>query len=148
MNKVKRYLRDALEKVLARFYEGPEPPERIGETVILFRVLNPGADAEAWARFAIMHAEDCYRAGFVRGVERTERNPEAMPAELADAMERARHDWSLAASSPEMARVLAEVRNPYDPLDGVPEERRAEFFDELGAWYGTHRVVIVPEYKG
>lgn len=147
MNKIKRALRDALERVLARFYEGPEPPVRIGETVTIFRVMNPEADAEAWARFAALHAEDCYRAGFVRGIERAERDPNKMPPELAEAMEKARHDWSLAESSPDMARVLAEVRNPYDPLDGVPEAKRAEFFDELGVWYGTHRVVIVPEDK-
>jgi hypothetical protein len=144
MNRFERFVRDALEKLLKRFHEGPEPPPRLRETVILWRVLNPEATIDAWEKFAISQAEDAYRCGFVRGLERNLRNPEAMPPEVADAIERARHDWSIVQSE-EMRRVIEERVNPFDPLDGVPMEKRAEFFDEIGAYYGTHRVVVIPD---
>jgi hypothetical protein len=92
-----RWFRNAYEKLFGKFFEGPQPPARLGEIVIVFANKYPAATRDDWVRFATEHANECYRSGWVRGYERGERDPDerdiiaqARPEVLADALE---HDW-------------------------------------------------------
>lgn len=76
MTPVVRWFRNLREKLFGKFYEGPEPPERIGEIVIVYANTFPAATRADWVRFAADHAREAYRAGYVRGVEYIERDPE------------------------------------------------------------------------
>lgn len=126
--KLRARLRKMVERVLGRFYEGPEPSDRYAEQVFAFRRFYPRATAEEWASFASNLASNAYRDGYVRGFEWKERrldersddDPELIAA-------RARHEWERAESE----RVRLALQAP-DPLDGVSEEHKAALFDELG----------------
>lgn len=146
MNIVARLLRDTFERLTARFYEGPEPPPRLRDEVLMFRLMQPNASVAAWVEFAIGLAEQSYRSGFTRGFawhERSlaEQRPDS-PERIADAEANA---WSLADNNPELRAALDSGVDPNDPLAGVPPEARAAFFDQLGIYWGTHRVVVLPE---
>lgn len=77
-----RWVRAAVERYLGRYYEGPDAPERLGEMVLAFANLHPKASRADWVCFAARHAAECYRAGWLRGVEHIERAGD-MPAVVA-----------------------------------------------------------------
>ena len=75
------------------YYEGVEPPARLGEMVIEFANTHPHATRAEWAAFAMGHSEECYRSGYVRGRESAERDyevPSVSPEEVADELD---PDW-------------------------------------------------------
>lgn len=101
MTSVARWVRDWIEKRLTRFYEGPQPPERLDTMVDYFASTNPRATRDEWAEFAKAHARETYRSGYVRGIEYVERDPDEqrvlkdalddrVPGQLADALD---SDW-------------------------------------------------------
>lgn len=123
-----RWLGRVAEKMARRYYEGPDPPARLGEIVITFANLNPQATRAEWARFAEGHAREAYRVGYVRGAEYVERDPaerealrNADPEQLADALN---PDWRWspgitldnpddvpsAGPLPEAERIAAQLR--------------------------------------
>lgn len=137
---VARFLRNTLEKLLKRFYEGPHPPARIGEEVRLFRAMFPLATPDEWMAFAQGHAENAYRSGFTRGEERAERDPqELIPDALA--LEAQTHDWSLADGHPLMRDVIERGRDPLDPMRAMTAQQRLDYFDAVGAATKGFRVV-------
>lgn len=86
-------IRRRLEKMFGVWAEGPEPPERLGQMVTYFANGRPRATRAEWQRFATEHANNAYRAGYLRGYEYTERDPDerdalsrANPDEVADAL--------------------------------------------------------------
>lgn len=146
MNPVARFLRSTLERLAGVFYDGPEPPPRLRDEVLIFRLMHPGASLLEWVEFASTQAESAYRAGFTRGTEWQARGLAELPAEdMARAADAAANDWSVADGNPTLRSELEKGIDPADPLGGVPPEARAEFFDQLGLMYGTHRVVIVTD---
>jgi hypothetical protein len=82
-----RRARRALEWLLGRWYEGPEVPWRLIHEVRIFAKWRPRATRMQWARFAAGLAEECYKAGYMRGVEYVERGElsrQADPDAVAD----------------------------------------------------------------
>lgn len=75
----KRLVRNFAEKAIGIFYEGPKPPLRVKVAVELFAQNCPDATHEAWRDFAITQAEECYRSGYVRGLESAERDKDVQP---------------------------------------------------------------------
>lgn len=74
-----KWLRKAREKYLGTFYEGPDPPERLREMVIDFANHHPRATRVEWVDFAAGIADECFRSGYVRGYDYTERTPDWRP---------------------------------------------------------------------
>lgn len=116
MTPVGRWFRNVRERIFGSFFDGPEPPERLSQMVIAFAQTNPQATRFDWARFAIDHARECYRAGYTRGVEYIERDPDERvllaqlaPEALASAID---PDWQW---SPELT------------MDGIPKDEVREF---------------------
>jgi hypothetical protein len=112
---VVRWFRNIREKLLGKFYDGPEPPARIVEMVVVWANMNPTATRAEWVRFVSEHAKECYRAGWVRGYEYTERDPDERaiisqldPELIATAMD---PNW----------RWSPEVQLEEDPQTVVPE---------------------------
>ena len=141
---VARFLRNTLEKLLKRFYEGPHPPRRIAEEVRLFRAMFPLATADEWEAFAQGLAENAYRSGFTRGEERAERDPqELVPDALA--LEAQTHDWSLADGHPLMRDVIERGRDPLDPMRAMTAQQRLAYFDQVGQATQGFRVVQLDE---
>ena len=90
-----RWLRNAWQRSIGAFYEGPEAPDRLRAMVIVFANTFPNATRGEWVRFAVEHASECYRSGYMRGVEYAERDPEGWmpgvpPESIADALD---PDW-------------------------------------------------------
>ena len=123
MSAFRRWLVKAAEKFAERYHEGPEPPERLKEMVIVFANLHPRATREEWAAFASNHAAEAYRSGYARGREWAEReeyrDPEIDPEVIADA-----HDpnwrWQPGAvlQGDGRLRVLsAEEAEAIEPID-------------------------------
>lgn len=87
-----RWLRRQWERLVGRYHEGPEAPDRLREMVLLFANAHPIATRQEWVDFAAGHAAQAYQSGYVRGWERSERDPdaqpwrEAPPEEVADRM--------------------------------------------------------------
>jgi hypothetical protein len=75
-----RWWRKVRESLQARYYEGPHPPRRLNEIVLAFANEHPAATRLEWVTFAIEHARETYRTGWVRGMEYTERSPEERTA--------------------------------------------------------------------
>jgi hypothetical protein len=53
----------------------------------MFANLHPRATVMEWINFATEHGAECYRSGYMRGVENAERDPnepEIPPEEIAD----------------------------------------------------------------
>ena len=92
-----RWIRNAFQKFIDRYYEGAVPPSRFGELAAHFANQHPEATRLDWVQFSAEHARRAYKEGFLRGMEYTERDPEerrllrtANPEELADAID---PDW-------------------------------------------------------
>ena len=93
MTPFQRLARGIVERAAGSFYEGPEPPERLGEIVVAFANEHPHATRAEWVAFVIAHGGECYRSGYVRGFERAERDyrdPEISPEDTADSLD---PDW-------------------------------------------------------
>lgn len=146
MNAVARFVRDTLERLAGVFYEGPQPPPRLRDEVLVFRAMHPSASVADWVEFAMQHGEASYRAGFDRGIEWRERDIANKdphdPDRIADDEA---NGWTVADDDPVLRAMLERGVDPTDPLAGVPPEDRAEFVDRLGEIMGTHRVVIVTD---
>ena len=137
---VARFLRNTLEKLLKRFYEGPHPPDRIGEEVRLFRAIFPLATPGDWMTFAQGLAENAYRSGFTRGEERAERDPRHLEPDLR-LIDAQTHDWSLADGHPLMRDVIERGRDPLDPMRAMTAKQRLEYFDQMCKATEAYRVV-------
>lgn len=72
----KRMLRNMAQRVAKVFYEGPEPPKRLAVAVDEFARANQHATQRDWSTFALHFAQECYRTGYVRGLEWSERDIE------------------------------------------------------------------------
>lgn len=141
---LKRKLRNFLELLLRKFYEGPTPPPRIQEEARLFALMNPHAGADEWEEFAARHADNAYRDGFVRGFEQSERDPERVVPEPDDALlDAQRHDWSLAEEDARLAKLLREGVDPSDPCPGATSEERVRFAEEQALAWGGYRVIAL-----
>ena len=137
MTPFKKALRRLVEKMVGRFYEGPEPPPRIAEEVIAFRRLYPDASVNEWSAFTQRIAENSYRDGFVRGFEWAERDLDSKPKDDPDVLfEQMQHAW--APSDDPDVRLAMMLGDPHDPLANADPEAKAALFDELGARQGEH----------
>ncbi len=139
-----RAVRNLIEKLLKRFYEGPEPPIRLSEEVRLFRAIYPMATADEWELFAARLAENAYCTGYTRGVEASERDPQPLEPDLHE-LAAVAQDWSLADGHPLIRDVIERGRDPLDPLRAMTVEQRREYFDQLGRATGAFRVVALDE---
>lgn len=113
MTPLQRFLRNLVERVRKRYYEGPEPPPRLAQEVRVFAALHPQATAEEWKDFAALHASIAYRDGFTRGLEWAERlwpGPAEDPEVVA---ERLAHDFSLSES------YLQQLEQQPSPVVGM-----------------------------
>jgi hypothetical protein len=145
LNPGSKGLRRFFEKILERFYEGPRAPERYAEEARIFAMMNVDAGPFDWEDYAIALASKAYEEGYVRGLERAERDLEGREmAEEEAQRERERHEWK-PSDDPQLRVLLEGGGDPRDPLFGVPLEQRAEYFDALGLEAGTHTVLIPDE---
>jgi hypothetical protein len=71
-----RLLKRLAERLLGTFDEGPEPPARLREMVLMFANDNPQATRLEWVEFAAHLAGEAHRSGFVRGWEMDVRTAE------------------------------------------------------------------------
>jgi hypothetical protein len=144
MTRLGRWIRNFIEWFLRRYYEGPDAPPRLAQNVTAFAALHPHATVAEWMEFSSRFANECYRTGYVRGLEWAERDldrrdPVDDPEVLLDKRD---NDWSwvnMAPNDEEMRRIVSS--NPYDHLS--PEERLLAL-DSVGRYYGTHRIVMIP----
>lgn len=134
MTPLKKYLRKLAERFLGTYEEGEQAPKRLREQVIAFAEMYPKATRDEWVAFAAGFADECYEAGFIRGVEWVERDPEALdfppgrsPEEIADAMDPTWRErpWSPNGELQGGAEVVPEVRHPDDVLREQAEALKA-----------------------
>ncbi len=145
MTRLGRLVRNVVEKLLARFYEGPEPPHRIAEQVVAFAGMNPHATKKEWAEFAIRLATGTYRDAFVRGFEWSERDMNLLdrgaPEHLADLEA---HDFVWHAPAHLTSDQLAE-RVEGEFYETLPDDaEKARYLDAIGRYQGDFRIIVVP----
>lgn len=88
MTPLVRFLRRATEKLFGKWEEGPEPPQRLREIVVVFANMHPTATRQDWTTFAAEQVAEAYRCGYARGYEHAERDPAPFkPEDLADKMD-------------------------------------------------------------
>lgn len=94
MTPLGKWLRRKVEKWAGTYYEGQKAPERLREQVIAFANMYPTATRGQFVEMAASLAEEAYAAGYLRGVEWAERDPEpfpgASPETIADEID---PDW-------------------------------------------------------
>jgi hypothetical protein len=143
MNSFLRFFRNTLEKLAKTFEEGPEPPLRLRDEVRMFRVMHPLATAEQWYAQCLELVDAAYRQGFARGYEWKERDLDSSHKESERLADIAKHAVDIAEGNTNLRASLDSGIDLSDPLHGIPAEYRAEFVDALGAYSGTHRVVLL-----
>lgn len=120
MTPLQRWIRGKLEKWAGNFYEGPQPPDRLDAIVLAFVDTYPNATRRQWIDFAREHAREAYRAGYMRGFEYTERDPEGwrpdLPPELLADMIDPSWRWT------PMDSGIEQVEDA--PVEDVPDEVR------------------------
>jgi hypothetical protein len=146
--RLQQWIAKLAERVVGRYYEGPEPPVRLAEQVVMFAVANPHATREAWSLFATALAGGAYRSGYVRGFEWAERDLDKLdvgdPAVLAS---NEAHDYEWHAPEALTTAQLQEVVGG-DFLAQLPDDAaRAQYLDTVGRYTGGFRVVLVQEKK-
>jgi len=138
-------VRGMFERLLGHITDGPDPPPRLRETVIMFRVVHPCATPDEWEGFAVSQAEDAYRSGFIRGLEWSAHELDRMdPDDVERLADLARNDWSLYDTIPTARSMLDKRRDPNDPLAHLPPEERVELLKNLAAHVGGFEVVLDP----
>lgn len=85
-------VRDALERILGRYREGPRLPLRFVEVAERYWASSDERVPREWLAFAIGLASSAYRDGYVRGFESSERwerpwSSSPSPEDIADAEE-------------------------------------------------------------
>lgn len=118
------WVRRRLEKALGRFEEGAEAPARIREQAIAFANVMRKSTRKEWAEFAADYAEECYRSGYLRGVEWAERDPapaagtRPSPEEIADAVDPTWRDrpWRPGIELDAPEEMVSEERSPLDAI--------------------------------
>ena len=137
-----------LEHLCQRYYEGPTPPMRFAEEVVVFAKIYPNATVEQWAEFTVRQVQASYRAGYARGYDWQARDLDRLPSESPERTDdEARNNppWTAPESltSDELAQAVEG-----DFLGKLPDdESRAKYLDSLGRYYGGFRVVVVSERK-
>jgi hypothetical protein len=98
MTPVARLLRNAAERFADKYYEGPQPPERLLALVVEFANHNPKATRADWVAFCKRMAGQAYRDGYQRGYEYVERDEQPsykkLPPEMVAAQEDPDWEWS------------------------------------------------------
>lgn len=152
MTRLGRILRNAAEKLLKRYYEGPEPPMRLAQQVAEWAWMHPKATRAEWAAFAVRFAHGAYRDGFVRGFEWAERDLDRLqlgdPERLA---ELEAHDFVWHSPDHLTSQQLAEVvpRSQEEYLEKLPDDlARARYLHAVGRYTGAFRVVVLPGEPG
>lgn len=130
---LKSWLRRRAELYLGRYREGPEPPPRLGDVVLLFAEQVPDATRREWIAFAIRHGDEGYRQGYVRGREHADRDPQpevdpdAIMRELAPRWEESpavRLEGDL--DVPVSAEPMGDGRLPERVIERIVREPRDE----------------------
>lgn len=148
MTRFGRMLRNVVEKLLTRFYEGPQPPQRISEQVVAFALMHPQATREEWAQFTTRLAAGSYRDGFTRGFEWAERDLDRLdhgdPERVA---ELEAHDFVWHAPGHLTSDELKErvEGDFYETLDD--DDQKARYLDAVGRYQGGYRLVVIPPDK-
>lgn len=145
MTRFGRLLRNLVERWTSRYYEGPEPPHRLAQAVQAFVFFHPHATVAEWVKFTTEFGENCYRSGYVRGLEWAardldRRDPVTDPERLLD---RRRHDWSWVDLAPDEEVMRRQVTEGIDPYAGMSPEQQALALDSLGRHFGGYRVEVV-----
>ena len=134
------------EKLALRYYEGPEPPRRIAQQVRMFAELHFRVNADEWVQFATQLGEECYRSGYMRGVERSVRDVNLVPEpHLLEAKRRAElgqsNDW--VSLAPSEADMQASIDRNQDLMERLSPEDRILYMDRIGREMGGFRVALV-----
>ncbi len=121
MTPLKRWLRRTIERLLKRWYEGEEPPDRLGDMIVQWANENPNATRGEFLSMAIQITEESWMSGFSRGVEYVERDPEffedRQPDTIADAFD------------PTWREESPAITLDGDPNEIVPPDEVIEFED-------------------
>ena len=134
------------EKMALRYYEGPEPPRRIAQQARIFAELHSRATVDEWVVFATRLGEECYRSGYMRGVERNVRDVNNVPEphlleakRLADLGQS--NDW--VSLAPSEADVQASIDRNQDLMERLSPEDRILYMDRIGREMGGFRIALV-----
>lgn len=136
-DRVRLWGKKQLEKMLGRWEEGPEPPQRVADMVIAFAGANPRATRKEWADFAAAHAGEAWRTGYFRGLEYAEREPERWrpdidPEVAAEGFDPTWKENPFVLGDPD--EVVLEERDPV--VDAREDMRRANDAARQGAPHG------------
>lgn len=145
MGKIREWLRKLYDKLRGRFYEGPDPPERLRQAVNAYASMGEHTMGD-WIEFASRLAEESYRSGYLRGVEWHDRAAEhGDPTDKLEqlALQERGHGWSWIDQVPAEADMARLVESESDLLERMSPEARLRYEDRIAQQYGV-RVVLLP----
>jgi hypothetical protein len=119
---LQRIVAKVADAIAGTWQEGADPPPRFVQQSEDFANRNPSATRRQWADFAARLAGEAYRAGFRRGYEHVERDPEpafkALPPELiADHEDPEWRHPSRRIVAPDLSNPLDEVTDAEVEID-------------------------------
>ena len=141
--RLQRWIAKLAERVVGRYYEGPEPPLRLAEQVVMFAATHKDVTVDEWARYATALAGSAYRSGYVRGLEWAERDLDKLDVGDPDVLaSNEAHDFEWHAPEALTTDELQQVVGG-DFLAQLPDDAaRARYLDMLGRYTGDFRVTI------
>jgi len=103
---LKQFIRNVMQRLGGTFYEGPDAPQRIADAVRHFASHKVYVSHDEWLYFATLHAQECYKTGYIRGLEWAERDldrrdPTTDPDVL---LANAEHNWGMQEDSIEIEK--------------------------------------------
>lgn len=137
--RVRGFLLDMLDRAsqaLVPEADRPPMPPRLRQEVQLWLATHPQATITELAEFAVAHAEEAHQAGFQRGMRWQALQADGAHQQALDAEHRL-HCFSLAGSRPFPPDAFG--------LEEVTQDSLAQAADYEGRYWGTHRVVILPQ---
>lgn len=146
MTRAGRLLRNLLERLLGRYYEGPEPPARLREQVLVFAGSNRRATRAEWVEFAAGIAGEAWRTGYHRGLEWSERDlvrrdPVRDPEELVRAMGEGDRWLDVPVDLDDPAEVVQEAPDVVREL----KREQVEYRERVEAYARAHQFQPPPK---
>lgn len=146
IRRLRLWLRTRVQQLGNVYYEGPDPPARHAQAVMAFAAANPKASQQDWIMFSAGHAHECYRSGYMRGVEWKARSEESRSPAVAAALlaQEGREDWSWVDLVPAEEQLAEMIQLNPEIIERMSPEERVMYTDRIGQQMGGFRVVLVP----
>jgi hypothetical protein len=124
IKRLRRYVRDMLVRWANRVDEGPAPPLRLSEEVVIYWAINPSASRHVLRDFACASVRNAYQEGFARGYSWKLQGVELASVGSMIEEQLASEQVPLWTRSPRFDFLMENGYDAANPFGAIPEQHR------------------------